>query len=373
MNRCALAAMMATVLPLPVAACSLCGGNLQQTPTFREEASGATARLIVYGALVDAQVTATKLRIIQVLRDDPFRGGATDITIPRFLPISDPKNPPRYLLFCDVYDNKLDVFRGVQIRSTDGVDYVNKVLKLDPKDAANRLVFFANYLEHPDKEIAADAYLEFAKASDAEIGKVAHRLNDSKLRVWLKDPQTPAERLSLYAFLLGACGTDEDAKLLEGLLKERGERANLTYDGAMSGYIALRPREGWETAKRLLADGKAPLPLRLSVTRAMRLHFGWQPDKARALVLDGARIMIDQGELADIAVEDLRRMRIWDLSQQIVGLFGRKGYDSPIMKEALVRYALTCQDPPSKAFIAGVLRSDPMLVKQVEESLRFEK
>ncbi len=366
-------AVAVLVLPIPALACSLCGGNLQQTPTFRQEAAGTTARLILYGSLHDPQVNATKLKVIQVLRDDPFRGGEKEITIPRFLPVSDPKNPPQFLIFCDVFEKKLDVYRGVQIRSAEGLDYVNKVLKLNPKDPDANLAFFANYLEHPDKEIAADAFLEFAKATDAEIGKVAGKLSASKLRVWLKDIQTPPERLSLYAFLLGACGGDEDARFLEGILKERGERANLTYDGALTGYIALRPKEGWATAKQLLADAKAPLTLRLAVTRAMRFHYGWQPEKARPVVVDGMRIMLAQGELADVAVEDLRRWKLWDLTRDILGLYGRKGYDAPIMQEAIVRYALSCQDDGSKTFLAERRRTDPMLVKQVEESLRFER
>ena len=373
MTRWTLVALVAFLLPIPVVACSLCGGNLQQTPTLRQEAAGTTARLILYGSLFDPQVNATKMQILQVLRDDPFLRGAKQITIPRFLPVSDPKNPPRFLIFCDVFENKLDVFHGVQIRSAEGLDYVNKVLKLDPKDPGANLAFFANYLEHPDKEIAADAFLEFAKATDAEIGRVANKLSASKLRVWLKDPQTPLERLSTYAFVLGACGTDEDALYLEGLLKERGERANATYDGALSGYIALRPRDGWDLAKRLLADGKAPLPLRFAVTRAMRFHYGWQPEKARTLVLDAMRIMLAQGELADVAIEDLRRFKLWDLTRDVLGLYGRKGYDAPIMQEAIVRYALTCNDDGSKAFLAERRRIEPMLIKQVEESLRFEK
>jgi hypothetical protein len=373
MMRWTFAAVAVLVSAIPVAACSLCGGLLQQTPTLREEATGPNARLILYGALRDPQVNATKLQILRVLRDDPFRGAATEITIPRFIPVSDPKNPPHYLVFCDVFEKKLDVFRGVQVRSAEGLDYVSKVLKLDTKDVAARLTFYAAYLEHPDKEIAADAYLEFAKATDAEIGQVANRLSSSKLRVWLKDPQTPEERLSLYAFLLGACGGDDDARFLEGLLKERGERANKTYDGALSGYIALRPREGWATAKALLADGKAPLPLRIAVTRAMRLHFGWRPKEARPLVLDGMRIMLAQGELADMAVEDMRRWKMWELTPDVLALFGRKGYDAPLMQEAIIRYALTCQDEASRLFLTERRRVDPNQVKQVEESLRFEK
>ena len=373
MLRWILATFIAVLLPIPVVACSLCGGNLQQTPTFRQEGAGTTARLILYGSLSEAQVSSTKMQIIQVLRDDPFRGDSKEIAIPRFIPVSDAKNPPRFLVFCDVYEKKLDVYRGVQIRSADGLDYVNKALKLDPKDPVANLAFFANYLEHPDKEIAADAFLEFAKANDAEIGKVANKLSASKLRVWLKDPQIPQERLSLYAFLLGACGGEEDARFLEGLLKERGERANVTYDGALCGYIALRPTEGWDTAKRLLADGKAPLPLRFAVTRAMRFHYGWQPEKARTLVLDSMRIMLAQGELADVAIEDLRRWKLWDLTKDVLALYGHKGYDAPIMQEAFVRYALTCNDAASKTFIAERRSKEPMLVKQVEESLRFEK
>src|SRR5471030_2163065 len=121
MTRWMLAALVACLLPIPVVACSLCGGNLQQTPTFRQEANGTTARLILYGSLHDPQVSATKMQIRQVLRDDPFRNGAKEIIIPRFLPVSDPKNPPLFLVFCDVFDKKLDVYRGVQIRSAEGL------------------------------------------------------------------------------------------------------------------------------------------------------------------------------------------------------------------------------------------------------------
>src|SRR5947209_354302 len=88
------------LVPIPAIACSLCGGSLQQTPTIRQEATGPTARVILYGSLHDPQINATTLRIVQVLRDDPFLAGARQITIPRFLPVSDPKNPPRYLVFC---------------------------------------------------------------------------------------------------------------------------------------------------------------------------------------------------------------------------------------------------------------------------------
>ena len=373
MSRLMIAAgVVGMVFAAPAGACSLCV-NSQQTPTFRQEASNTTARIIVYGTLYDPQVASTKVQIVQILRDDPWLKGRQVIEIPRFIPVSDPKNPPRYVLFCDVFQDKLDPFRGIPIKSADGLAYVQKAMKLDPKKPAENLAFFAAYLEHADPEIARDAFLELAKANDGQIAAVAPKLSAAKLRGWLKDANTPTERLSMYAFLLGACGGDEDAKYLEAVLKDRGDRANATYDGALSGYIALRPKEGWETAKQLLADGKAPLSLRLAVTRALRFHFGWQPEKARPIVLEASRIMIAQGELADVAVEDLRRWKVWDLTKEVLALSSRKGYESAIVQEAIVRYALTCNDETCKAFVKEYCRRDPETVKQVEEALRFER
>jgi hypothetical protein len=372
LSRRMLVAVVLFAVPGPVLACSLCGGGLQ-TPTFREEAANPAARMIVYGTLENARVNATDLRLKQILRDDPFLKGKQTVEIPRFIPISDPKSPPRFVLFCDLFMGKLDVYRGVPIKSDAGYEYITKALKLDPRDTAANLLFFADYLEHPDREIADDAFLEFAKARDSEIGKVASKLSAAKLRTWLKNPDTPRERLTLYAFLLGACGTAEDATLLESLLQERTDRANFLYDGALTGLIALKPREGWDTALRLLSDKKAPVTLRFAVSKAMRFHYGWQPDRNRPIVLEGMRTMLAQPDLADIAIEDLRRFKLWTLTGDVLGVYGRKGYEAPIVQEAVIRYALTCKDAPSLAFVTERRKREPDLVKQIEESLRFDR
>jgi hypothetical protein len=83
--------------------------------------------------------------------------------------------------------------------------------------------------------------------------------------------------------------------------------------------------------------------------------------------------MIVQGELADLAVEDLRQWKLWDLTREVLGLYGKKGYDSPITQRAIVRYALSCpSDHAARSFLAGRRRQEPDLVKEVEESLQFE-
>jgi hypothetical protein len=348
--------------------------NVQQAQTFRQDAG--QARLILYGTLENPRLVGgngeTDLRIETVLKPDPFLKGAKVVTIPRYVPI-DPKEPTRFLVFCDVFNDKLDPYRGVPVKAKDAVAYLDGALRLDPKDRTAALLYYFRYLEHPDKELANDAFLEFAKANDREIGQVAPRLAPERLRTWVKDPETPINRLGLYAFLLGACGGDTDAALLRGLLEAPDERATSALDGILGGYVQLRPREGWDLAQALLRDDKKPFPVRYAVLRTLRFYHGWKPDETREQVRRGLAAALPEGDLADLAVEDLRRWQMWDLTADVLALYGRKSHAAPIMRRAILRYALSCPRPEASAFVTERRREDPGLVKEVEESLQYEK
>ena len=152
--------------------------------------------MILFGPVQNARGAATTELTVEACcaptRSSPAR---TVLDLGRYLPVSDPKNPPRFLVFCDVIKDKVDAYRGVPIRSAEGLDYFKKALALDPNDPGANLDFYFRYLENPDKEIAFDAYLEFARANDQQIGQASAKLSADKLRGWLKDPQTPPERL----------------------------------------------------------------------------------------------------------------------------------------------------------------------------------
>jgi hypothetical protein len=367
-------------LPGTTIACSLCGAGLRQAPTLRQEAALDTARLIIVGTAENPKVNerTTDLRISEVLRSDPAlrneKGQVNVIKVEQYIPVSDPKNPPRYLVFCDIYKGKFDPFRGVPLKSPNSLDYVRKVLKLDPKDQTNNLLYFFRFLDNPDPEISRDAFLEFAKATDQEIATVARRLDAAKLRTWLRARETPAERLSVYALLLGACGNDDDARFLKSILDEANERTVNSYDGFLAGYIHLRPREGWELAQALLRDSRKPMLIRLAVARTISYFHGAQPKDSAENVLKCLDAMIAQGELADISIEDMRRWNIRTRTRDILGLYGKKGFDAPLMKRTLVRYALSCKDDTNaRTFVEERRREDAELVKGVEEELQFEK
>ena len=79
-----------------------------------------------------------------------------------------------------------------------------------------------------------------------------------------------------------------------------------------------------------LADGRQKLLFRLAVLRAVRFYHRAQPKETRPHLVAVMKTLIDQGELADIAIEDLRLWKIWDLTSDVVKLHGRKGVDGRV-------------------------------------------
>lgn len=277
MNRLLpLAAVVGLLVPTPspAPACTFCSGINPNALTLRQEA--AQAKLVLYGTLENARLVpgstaggTTDLRIEYVLKDHPFIKGSKVVTMPRYVPI-DPKTPARFLIFCDIFNGKLDPYRGNPVRSTAMVDYLRGAMRLDSTDRKAELLYFFRYLEHADPDIARDAFLEFAKASDEEVGEVANQCTPSKIAGWLKDPATPSERLTLYSFMLGACGGEEEAATFEAMLKNPSERVVSSLGGVLAGYIQLRPTEGWDLCHALLRDTKRPFPERFGALGTLR-------------------------------------------------------------------------------------------------------
>src|SRR5207247_11387012 len=138
-------------------------------------------------------------------------------------------------------------------------------------------------------------------------------------------------------------------------------------------YIQLRPEEGWEQALATLRDEKKPFPVRFAVLRTLRFFHGWKPRETQARVLRGLAAVLPQGDLADLAIEDLRRWQLWDLTAPVLAQYGKKSHDAPLMRHAIVRYALSCPKAEATQFVAERRRQEPEVVKDVEESLQFEK
>jgi hypothetical protein len=362
-------------------ACSLCQpGGAMSSPTFREDAGLRSARVILHGTISNPRLIGDGIRgqtdftIKTVLRSAPAIRGKEKIVLDRYLPVNKGE-VPHFLLFCDIDGGKIDPYRGVRIKGESTVAYVQKALTLGgkPTDAVTNLAFFFRYLDDTDPEVARDAFVEFARASDVDIARAAPRLDAEKLRAWIKEKNTPAARIGVYALLLGGHGKAGDADFLRGLLDSKEQRYQDAFDGLLAGYIHIRPKEGWALTHEILADGRKPLAIRLAVLRTLRFYHGAQPKEAAPQILKAMKTLLVEGELADLAVEDMRRWQLWELTADVLKLYGQKGFDAPLMKRAILRYALCCKQPEAASFLKTRRAAESELVQEVEESLKYEK
>jgi len=364
------------VLAVPrTEACTFCGDNIRAMPTLRMQF--AQAKAVLYGKLKNPRVDPktdegfTDLHVTSAMKDDPARGSENVLVLRAYLPVIG-DTPPEYIAFCGVANGKLAHTSGVPATAA-VVEYLRGAAKLDSADAPTRLAFFFKYLASPDAIVAADAFVEFARASDADIAKSAKNFDPAVLRQLIADEKTPAERISVFAYLLGVSGQAADAIFFADLLKQDPlkDRVRESFGGLLAGYILLSPKEGWSFAATILADEKQPFALRLSAIGTVRFFQTTWGKASKAEVLKCCAALLPQGDLADQAIEDLRRWGYWDLSAEIFAQYTKPSHSAPIVRRCIVRYALSCPNEDAKRFIASVKQTDPKLVAAVEEQMKL--
>lgn len=377
----AFAALALCSITSSVPACSLCGSPIKQT-TFGQDADRAA--IILHGKVTDSRLSTDRdappgsgshdFEIDEVLKGDPALVGGKKHIFPGYIPVLDAKNPPQFVMFCDVVKGKLTPQGGREVRSPQMLDYLKKSQAARAKkDRVSALLFYAGYLDHAEPVVAEDAFLEFAKSTDAEVGAVAERLDPRLFRKLIEDPKTPAGHLSLFAFLLAGSKDVKQADFLKNLLNRPDERTQEALDGILCGYIMLRPAEGWDRVAELLTDRKKPFKVRNNVLRTVRFYYNWKPKETRPQVVRTFKGMLE-GDLADMAIEDLRRFGIFDHSELIYKQYARPGFDAPILRRSIIRYALVARrDAAASAaadrFLKSLPAKDQEIVREVAEGL----
>src|SRR5262249_52962510 len=203
-------------------ACPFCAGA---SKTLTQDAGDAM--MILWGTPTNPQLDptaefrgTTDLQIETVVKDHAFLAGRKTITLNRYISV-DPKNPVKYLVFCDIFNGKLDAYRGVALKPDSKIaEYLKGSLKIKDKDTPTKLAYFFQYLASPELAVASDAFAEFANADYKAFRVVAENLPPDTILKWLKDENPPASRFGLYGSMLGHCGKEEHAKTLRSLLDD---------------------------------------------------------------------------------------------------------------------------------------------------------
>jgi hypothetical protein len=363
-------------LLFPAAPASACGfiDSALNVVTLRE--SAGQARLILYGTLSNAREGGengrTDLFVLHVLKDDPFRGGLKVLTIPRYIPIADPKSPPQFLIFADVHKGEYDFFKGASASSAI-VEYLRGLLAIEARDRLGRLRYCFDFLEHEDPVIAKDAHDEFIKSPDPYIRAAGMQLSPEPLRQWLREPNTPPDRQRLYAYLLANCGEAKDAALLRTLLEKRiSENKPELIDAILSGYTILAPEAGWAYTRNLLANAKRAFLFRYGAYRSVRYFYTTHPGVVSEKdLVEGMSLLLDQDDFADLLIDDMRRWKCWKLSAKVIGVYAQLN-KIPCMRRSIIAYALQCPDVHAANFVADLRRTNAELVGDIEEGLHWE-
>ncbi len=361
------------LLPCPAPACSLCGSYAVKFPFVTDYWH---AHAVVSGTLANPRLDGTsgagttELIIDKVLKGDARVRAAKSVTLPRYFTVLNPKEPPRFLA---LFDEKLLFFTGRTEYSPAFLDFLVASDAVKGKPRPEALVHFAKYLDSKDRTVADEAFLLFAQANDKEVMEVAAHLKPDVFRKLVKDPKVEPERLSLFAFLLGATGGPKDVDLLVPYLEKPDQRTSKALEGILAGYILRRPKEGWRWTYGVLGNPRQSFLLRWGTVRAVRFLHNTHSTAYRAEVAHALGLMVPHGELADAAIGDLQKWRIWDHTDAILKQYGRPSHKAPIIRNAILRYAMACPLPAARQFIAERRRVEPQVVRDLEEDLAFEK
>ena len=364
--------LLLLLIPCPAPACSLCG-TMSRSMSLAYEYEQAA--VVLYGTLANPKLDAkfpgrgtTEFHIARIIKDDPaFPKEKKVLLLARYLPVFDAKT--KHVMFIRAPKESMEPYWGKEISSPAVLDFVAELHKVRG-DPAKVLLHAAKHFDHADENVADEAFMVFAKADDKLIAQTAKKLAPANLRKLVKNPDLEPERLSMFAYLLGACGTADDVELLQSLIKNPPRRFYKSYEGILAGYITMRPAEGWALANDTLRNDKNSFLLRFATLRTMRFFYNAKPEETGPRVLSGLGLALGQSDIADIAIEDLRKWKRWDHTKAVVACWDRKGYQSPIVKQSIIRYALACPMPEARALVERARRQDPELVRDLEQELK---
>jgi len=357
--------------------CPFCG---MQGTTLTQEVNQAS--MVLYGTLKNAKAGnregdfsggTTDLVIERVIKPHKIVENQNKITLDRYVPNA---GNTKFLIFCDVFKGKVDPYRGMPVRGDDMPTYLEGATKVKDRKITERLRFFFDYLNNEDEELATDALKEFGNVDYPEYKEIAPHLPADKVAGWLKNPKTPSYRFGLYASILGHASKHkaEDAKLLRSLVEDPEKRVASGVDGILASYIMLQPKEGWQFLRGILKDPKQEFLMRYAALRAARFFVDYRADIiAKKDAVEAVRLLLDHPDIADLAIEDLRKWKCWDQTDRILNLLNKESHDVPIIRRAILRFSLSSPEKAAKAYVEEQRKRDEQSVLDAEELLKIEQ
>jgi hypothetical protein len=278
--------------------------------------------------------------------------------------------------------------------------------------APDRLKASFPWLNDPDPAVADDAHRVFGKASFAHTRLARDGFDRATLRGWIEDPTTSPPRIALYGFLLGVASalaaepnparrgppqfnppdgvptspsspapvsrqtskrsgppdwiTDRD--FLLGIAANPKNHQRVGLDGVIGGITVLDRARGEQLAITLLTDRGRPLLDRLSAMSAIEFILAEFPGPDPSAFLRRLTPALTDPDVAGRLVDVLRRTQCWDMAHEVLAAKVNVRESA-----AVARYALVCPEGACRTWLAERRRTEPLLVREAEQTLRFEE
>lgn len=283
-------------------------------------------------------------------------------------------------LFLVLGDLEPRVQWGAPRRCTiDAFDYLRRAPPVRAEPAV-RLLYYLQFLEHPDPLIADDAAFEISRSDFRDLAPLAPAMRPDLLRKWVVRPELVGDRLAAYGLLLGLCGGPDDAEVLKQVIVRPTADFRFGIDYVVVGYLLLAGAEGLDVLNEAkLRNTDAPFSETYAVMQALRFLWREMPERIpKQRLCASMRILLERADYADLVVTDLARWEDWSVTDRLMELYDKPDLASPPFKRAIVRYYLHQRDvgraSPDAAEYARsaeehlieLRRADPGTVQQAE-------
>jgi hypothetical protein len=240
------------------------------------------------------------------------------------------------------------------------------------------LAYFARFLEHADRDIARDAYLEFAHAPYEDVLAVADKFDFADFRRWLQSAAVPDERKGFYAVVLGMATRDRDrsenASLLKRLIVEDRADFRAGFDGILAGYLLLSGETGLRLIEqRLFANDQAPHGDVRHATKAVRFYYEYGPEALHGPIARATARLVERPEFAAAAITDLARWQHWHVLDRVAAMYDQKAFADGPTHRAIIGYLKACPKAEADEALERLRKLDPTGVAAAEKWLSFGK
>jgi len=238
--------------------------------------------------------------------------------------------------------------------------------------AAERLRWFARWLEHPDRAIAEDAFTEFGLAAFSDVVQAADALSAEKLRGWLDEPAIDQRRRGFYGLAVGIVAARAQARghraeadaCLEALDAAIAAPANdfrAGYDGLLGGLLVARGEAAIDVMmdRGLLAADTRAGDARHALA-ALRFAREFLADSVPgARVADAAAGLVTNPAVAADTIVDLARYEHWQSVDDVAAIWETLGRDDPLVRRAVAGYLTACPLDAARQQAAAIAAASP--------------